>query len=226
LGLDRFTVEGASRVVLEWYEGEREEPVREILLEHMARESSVADYALEVVDAFKGAPVNGHFRGRLLAAAQGRPLYSQLQRQIAVEGMARAGMSRDLLGGDLFMGSKFEIGGDNNGFVAGGDQNAQNMVAGDMIGSANGAVQTLANDKSNQKEVLETILRVLSENKGFKDGASDAVATAVADIAKDPSPKNKMTLFGTLKALVSGVSLAASLVEDVDKLADTVMEIF
>ena len=226
LGLDRFTVEGASRVVLEWYEGEREEPVREILLEHMARESSVADYALEVTDAFKSAPVNGHFRRRLLAAAQGKPLYSQLQRQIAVEGLTNAGMSRDLLGGDFFMGSKVEIGGDNNGFVAGGDQNAQNMVAGDMIASANEAVQTLTNEKSNQKEVLEAILKVLTENKGFKDGASEAVATAVADIAKDPSPKNKMTLFGTLKALVSGASVATSLVEHVDKLADTVMAIF
>lgn len=226
LGLDRFNPHGASRVVLEWFEAEREEPVRELLLEHMATRSANPDYASTVVEAFHSAAVGGPVRGRLLAAAQGTPVYKELQRRVAVEAIVKAGMSRDLLGGDFVMGNKVSIGGDNNGFASGGKQSAQNMVAGNMIGSANGAVQSLSNERQADKELLQAILAVLRENKGFKDGAADAVADAVKEVAKEPSPKNKRSLFGALKALVSGADLAAELVEHVDKLADTVTALF
>jgi hypothetical protein len=226
LGLDSFTAEGSHQVVLEWYEAEREEAVREILLEHMARQSGNADYASSVAEAFQAAPEGGAVRGRLLAAAQGRPLYGQLQKRIAIDTLANAGMSQSLLGGDLVLGNKNQFGGDNNGFVSGGDQNAQNMVAGDMIASANGAVQNFTNKKAGQKELLEGILTLLKENKGFPEGAPDAVAGAVAEIAKDPTPKNKMTLFGALKALTSGAGLAAGLIENIDSLADAVTAAF
>jgi hypothetical protein len=100
------------------------------------------------------------------------------------------------------------------------------MVVGDMVASANGAVQNFTNKKAGQKELLEGILTLLKENKGFPEGAPDAVAGAVAEIAKDPTPKNKMTLFGALKALTSGAGLAAGLVENIDSLADAVTAAF
>jgi len=226
LGLDCFNPDGASRVVLEWFEAEREESVREILLEHMAAKSAMPEYAATVVEAFRSAALGGPTRGRLLAAARGAPVYKELQRRVALEAMADAGMSRDLLGGDFIMGSKITVEGGNSGFLAGGDQNAQNMVVGDMIRSANGAVQNLSNERQGQKELLEAILSVLKGNTGFREGSADAVAGAVSEVAKDPTQKNKMSLFGALKGLVSGAGLAADLVKHVDKLADAVMDLF
>lgn len=226
LGLDAFGDEGADQVILEWYEAERDDAVKDILLEHMASAPVNADYSEAVLKAFEIGGPGTPLRKRLLAAGDGKPIGAQMKRRLALEAITDAGMTRELLGGDFIMGNQIKATGNMSGNFAGGDMTAQTIAGGNMINSANAAVQTLSQERAAQKELLESILSVLKEGAGFPEGGSEAVAAAVEEIAKDPSPKNKMGLFGALKALASGAGMATSLVENIGGLADAVQAAF
>ena len=86
-----------------------------------------------------------------------------------------------------------------NTIKARGDINAQNVVGGDMIASANAAVQSISTTKTNDREVLEAVIAFVTKHP-LDAQSKELVLKTVEQAAKDPSPENKS---GVLKALKS-----------------------
>ncbi len=105
-------------------------------------------------------------------------------------------------------------------FSAGRDINSQNMVAGDMINSANAAVQNLAKTDGITGKVLADVLAMLSQTE-FQEGKEE-VAAAVKELARAPSEAAKKTLIDRVKSFGVAAAAAGGAIGGIDKLIDAV----
>lgn len=110
----------------------------------------------------------------------------------------------------------------NTSFSAGRDISAGNMVGGNMINSANEAVQKMDGSRGVERETLVEILRILQStplHAADKEEAAEAVRAA----ASDGNPENKASLLGTLKKLIA-LPAAVGAVDKVQSVIDAVSQ--
>jgi hypothetical protein len=164
-----------------------------------------------VAERFKSAPAGSSLRRRLLAAAVDAPIYptlKQIEAEQEVEARAAAMRQQGIFEftpkilqfnnyGNIDMSP-------GNTFNVGRDLNAQNVVGGDMIASANAAVQRLSADRKNDREILEAVM-------AFVNGASIGsemkaeIGRTVELAANDPTPENKNSVMKALKSAGSAI---------------------
>lgn len=196
--------------IVDWYAIERDEGVREMLVAGMAGRSAPSDAMKELIsERFMAAPAGERLQRKLLAAAEGAPMYGILKRfeiEQAREAQDNVLKRQGLLEFDrpatiinlnnIAGNADFTMG---NTIKARGDINAQNVVGGDMIASANAAVQSISTTKTNDREVLEAVIAFVTKHP-LDAQSKELVLKTVEQAAKDPSPENKS---GVLKALKS-----------------------
>lgn len=197
-----------SMPALEWYSLEPDDSVKELLLASMAmmggRNEDLDD---AVIARFEKEPADSPLRRRLLAASTRTPLWRTLKRieqrdSLAQRGLFEFGGGVNFFEGDQVLGSKIS---------AGGDINANNLVAGNMIASANNAVQSIKNDAETH-EALTQVLQYLKDTQG-SEAEKTEVAQAVEAIAKNPNQNTKANLLAKLgtygqRALAIGAAAA------------------
>jgi hypothetical protein len=199
--------------VIEWYSVEDNPRVRENLLVSMAvRNLESSTYTDAVVAQFAKEQPDSAVRHRLLAASVNSPLYQRLRSLDRTADSARQGLLEYgdaaviQVAGDLNMGATFNVG---------GNLNAQNLAGGDMIGSANAAVQQLQRSDEGAAEALKMVLDMLERSKDAP--GSSEVAAAVKQVADAPTPENKKSLLERVKGWVAGAAAAGTIVTGADK---------
>ncbi len=204
--------------VIDWFSAESDSRVRENLLVSMAaRNLESATYSEAVAAQFAREQADSAMRHRLLAASVNSPLYQRLQNidrqaERARQGLLEyGGQTLFQVSGDLNMGTTFNVG---------RDLNAQNLAGGDMIGSANAAVQHLERSDEGTAQALKQVLAMLERAKEAPD--SSAVAEAVKQVAEAPTAENKKSLLERVKGWVAGAAAAGTIVTDADKVIQAV----
>lgn len=210
-----------AEAVLEWYDAEADVGVRENLLASMAANPEHhAHYQEAVADAFRRAEPDSRLRSRLLAASSGatnHPLYSTLKKEDLLakrEAGPQALFVDPIFTGDMVMSN-------GNSLIVKGDLTAQAVAAGNMVHSANHAVQNLTSDRSADKEVLSEVLRFVERLDPQSPGRAE-VEAAIVDVAAEPSAKNKRTLLSRLQGLDKGLIAATAVAAHLPKLIDAV----
>lgn len=222
LGIRESYIPGLDRRVLLWHENEDTEFVRDLLLEHMARSADRSvDYGDLVEQSYGAASRNGGLRQRLLAASRGTTLYQSLRRIDIIE-EARAfelalphAQSQIKVQGNLIMGNQ-------TNFNAGGNIQGQNLVGGDMIGSANQAVQTMSNVRRDEQAALANMLDFAKTSAEISHDQKARIAGAVEAVAKDDSKSSKGALLDSLKWVAGGVAAMSSAATQIDKFVEIV----
>ncbi|MCA0338869.1 MAG: hypothetical protein LCH99_03970 [Proteobacteria bacterium] len=211
--------------LLDWIVEEKDTAVKEVLLCSLAaRRVSDDDIGSLIKSRFEAAGPGAPLRKKVLASAALSQLYPELQQIAARDAMAAHGLS--LFGSQqssllLGQGGITVVNGPT--FNVGGNLSVQNLVTGDMIDSANGAVQNMNNASANDKEVLEAVLNfVRANNVPGEDGKE--IVTVVEATAKDPSKENKQRLLGLVKGLAEGTKLAGVAVTEAAKIATVVAD--
>lgn len=209
--------------LLDWAVQEKDAVVKEALLCSLAaRRISDGDIGSLIKSRFEAAGPGAALRKKVLASAASSQLYPELQQIVARDALAAHGSS--IFGGQqgLFLpgpGGIIMVNGPT--FNVGGNLSVQNLVTGDMIDSANGAVQNMNTASANDKEVLEAVLNfVRANNLSGEEGKE--IITVVEATAKDPSKGNKQRLLGLVKGLAEGTKLAGVAVAEAAKIATTV----
>jgi len=199
---DRSELFDAS--ILEWAYVEQNNTTRAVLVEAMARRSdrnvTMAEFVLaEFMEALPGSIL----RQRLLAAASGTRLARQMNRIAAEQTLQAQGM---LQYGDV---NQYVILGDvmsnSNKLSVGRDFSAQTVALGDMIKSANSAVQKIAAERVEDQEVLNKVLAYLEAAEVSAEAKAEAFS-AVAAAAEEPSKSNKTRLLDAFRAIGKGIS--------------------
>ncbi|WP_128937037.1 hypothetical protein [Bradyrhizobium zhanjiangense] len=199
--------------IAEWYTNEADPGVRAILLSGMAKRGGDAILAEIVTSEFEAKPPGSLERQRLLAAAEGSPLFGQLK-AIQIELERSSLYSQGLLEfGDrpmiVFNHGSMTVN-KGNSLSIGGNVQAQNIVAGDMISSANAAVQNMTAQQAADREVLSAILQFV-EKATISQEQRQAISSAVVAAAQQPNPENKGRLLSVLKGLVGGAATVATI---------------
>lgn len=211
-----------AKEIGDWYSTEPSPQVQEYLLASMAsRSAEERDYADLVELRFGREQVDSGLRRRLLAASIGTPLYQNLK---AID-MSGSGDRQGLLMYDrppivIVKGDNYMSGPTLN---VGGSLNAQNVAVGDMINSANAAIQRLERTDAGTVEVLRDVLAMLG-NSPTKAGGAELVA-AVEKIAKEPTAENKDGLVETLRGFGAKAAALGSAVVGIDKLIEAAQHI-
>lgn len=222
--------EAFGNEVLEWYSAEDDQRVRENLLVSMAsRNAESRMYSEAVRGQYAKEPPDSPVRRRLLAASVNSPLYQGLRgidvktendRQGLLEYGATGNNTYIQHTGDIFL---FQNTGDvvvGSNFNAGRDINAQAIAGGDMIDSANAAVQHLERSDEATAKVLKEVLAFLEGSKDVPGNAE--AAEAVKAVAADPSEANKKSLLERLKGYVSNAAAAGTILMAGDKVIHAV----
>jgi hypothetical protein len=190
------------------FQRETTESVKRPLIEHMARFSAQSSYYAEMVEQeFLASPNEFGVRKNILAALGDGPLFGKLQaslsRERIVSEMMGAGVARGQQGlfGDIIM---------TNGPTFNGPVNAANLVFGDMIGSANNAIQNIGSDRTEEREILGRIMNLIESDKSISSSQRDEIAGAVTEVAKTGDLKAKASLYEKLKTTVTLVGAAAT----------------
>jgi hypothetical protein len=170
LGIRQLYVPELDEHVLDWHDHESEDSIRELLLEHMAFSSPQSEHYSDIVqEQFLRAGRFSGIRKRLLAASEGKELYSKLR---------LIDLRDEVHSADLFIprqaeGPPIMIMGDVNvsptNFNAGRDITGQNLVGGDMIGSANAAIQSMPSSQTVEQTALTELVRFLETAKGLSN---------------------------------------------------------
>jgi hypothetical protein len=165
-----------------------------------------------VVSRFDAEPPGSLARGRLLAASEGTPLFSELKaRELELERRNRlreVSAQAQLIFINNNTGSVTVTKG--NTLNIAGNVQAQNIVAGDMVGSANQAVQNMTAQQASDREVLLAVMKFI-ERAALDAGQRDAISAAVAVAAQKPDTENRGRLLGILKGLVGGAATTATI---------------
>ncbi|WP_126175385.1 hypothetical protein [Tsuneonella rigui] len=229
LGVADLDPSGFDREVLEWFSIEEHPQVRENLIASMAaRSADSIEYEDAVLSVFRKEATDSPLARRILATSASTPLYGKLKASVASASqlaiIEASGEQANFFGqastpplvivvnGDFVM-NKVE-------FSAGRDINSQNMVAGDMINSANAAVQNLAKTDGITGKVLADVLAMLSQTE-FQEGKEE-VAAAVKELARAPSEAAKKTLIDRVKSFGVAAAAAGGAIGGIDKLIDAV----
>lgn len=108
-------------------------------------------------------------------------------------------------------------------FNIGGDLNAQNLVTGNMIGSANAAVQQMNRTHESAHQLLSEVLVMLQQSR-IEDGKLE-VAQAVKKLADNPSTDNKDGLINMLKSYGEKAAALGTSLSSLDKLVESVKQL-
>jgi hypothetical protein len=205
-----------GREVIEWYAREPNKSVKENLLASMAAQSQESsDYQEAVASKFKKEQADSPLRRRLLAASIGTPLYGELKRIDQEDDFARQGL---LFGGvNNFLIGDFNVSAPT--FNAGRDIKANNIVAGDMINSANAAIQRMDRDGADWQDFLIKVMEMLRQSQGTEDQKAE-VAKAVKEMAEDPNEETKKGIVARLAGYAKKAALVGTAIADVDKLIE------
>lgn len=224
LGIRDSYVPGLNRRVLDWHEDEPEELVRDLLLEHMAHAAEhCLDYADLVERNYTRSARESGLRQRLLAASRGKPLYATLRRieiaeqiQQAKEPPAQAQLAITI--GDMTV--------NNTNFNAGRDIVGQNLVGGDMIASANRAVQHMEQERQDQQTVLRDLLQFLQNDKSINEHQRNEAIKAIEAVAATNTATAKRGLVDTLKMICAGTTAVVGTVDQVQHFIETISKWF
>ena len=225
LGVADFADRHFDSAILDWYEDELDEAIKETLLIGMAgHSSSNGDFADLVRQRFPNLPANSTSRARLLAATAGSELFSELRRieyqlDLAQQGALFGGSGPIIFNkveGDVVMSSKIS---------AGRDINAQNVAGGDVFATANTAVQRLATDRSSEKALLTQVLDYASSGSVSPDEAS-LISNRVKAVAEEPTNANRIGLLETLKTVAEGTAAVGTAGAGLAGLIEAVAHLF
>jgi hypothetical protein len=197
--------------IVDWYSSENDSGVRAILLSGMAKRGSDPDMAEIVISRFDAEAPGGLARGRLLAASEGTTLFGELKAReleferspLHAQGLLEFGARAPMI---FNKGSTFV----KNTLNIGGDVQAQNIVAGDMINSANHAVQKMTAQQAADRKMLSAVLEFV-RSAALTTAQRDAVSEAVTAAAEKPDAENKNRLLGVLKGLIGGAATVATI---------------
>jgi hypothetical protein len=217
LGIRRLWLPGLDGRVLDWHADEQEDFIRALLLEHMAHAADKSvDYGDMVERSFRQATRGGELRQRLLAATEGLPLYASLRKIQAKEQMTDADLFQPQ---HLTIVEKFTM--TNTNFSAGRDMTAQNMVGGNMIASANAAVQDMNSSREPDQAILTEILRLVGQSSVAPEH-QEAAAKAVQEVATDGSPQAKGRLVKALQSALAGGGVALDVADKIRSLWEAI----
>jgi hypothetical protein len=223
LGLDSVRLRDMLDFVLDWLSDESAEEVEHTVLEQIAKQSDTSpDFAHIVFERFRNEPFDSSLGQRLIVATQGLPIYRQLMRHKLLQSAGEQGI---LFGQTNVFISEMTMSKNTTTFSAGRDISGQNLVGGDMINSANAAVQAVPDQRAHEREVLQRVLEVLGTNQSVKEGDRAAVIQAVQDAAVRPSAAAKGKLLEILGSIASSSSAAASAIGGVDKLIGAIRDL-
>ena len=207
--------------VLEWYSVEDSTPVRENLLSSMAQRSAKnADYGDAVESRYALEKADSPLRKRLLAASEGTPIYPRLRQISATDARDRQGLLEYGQANIIFKDNTIVTG---PTLSVGGNFNAQNVAVGDMIGSANAAVQQLERSDPSTAKALEDVLELVGQSK--TTAAHADVVAAVEQIAKAPTPEHKATLVDRLKSFAATATAAGAAIGGIDKAIEAIQHL-
>jgi len=197
-----------DKIVTRWCFSEAHAETRSRLVEHMAHQVDQSDlYANAVLEIYRNEPVRSERRTRIEAAAAGTRIYNDLRKiDISQEMGTMFANDNILLGrGSVTIEQNFH----NNtiGAVSG---------SGDIIANTMQSVGAVQNDEA--RTLLESILAELQSNP--KTPEANAVAKAVADVAKKPAKPMLERLVGAMGSLKTATSAAGSIFQNVDGLID------
>lgn len=201
--------------VLEWYTIEDNPQVSENLLASMTvRSAEHRAYADIVEERFRKEAADSPLRRKLLAASVNKPLYAALRGieardQLQLQGLLAFGAAATFVFGDQ------NVTNNNASLNVGGSFNAQNVAVGDMIASANSAVQQLERSDQGTAKALQRVLTMLGTSN-FEAGRAE-VFKAVSDVATTPTESNKKSLLERLKGYAKAAATAGALIEGADK---------
>jgi hypothetical protein len=222
LGLRQIYVAGLDDHVLDWHDDEPEELIRDLLLEHMAQgaENSL-DYGDLVERSYKRGAQSSGIRQRLLAASRGQALYAALRRidiaELAADRELALPQVQPLIGSMTV---------NNTTFRAGRDIVGQNLVGGDMIGSATQAVQHMVKSREQEQAILTDILRFLDSAKWVTEVDKEEATKVIESIANDGTLASKTGLLEVLKKIGAGATAIAGATDQVDRFIHTVSQWF
>ncbi len=213
-----------NSVLLDWYHTEADPGIKETLLVGMARRSSGNPDFEELVRAtFVHEQPGGAVRKRLLAATAQSPMNLTLKKIEADDELRRQGLLEFYSPGIAIFGGNNDMSSNKTTFTAGRDMTGQVMAGGDVVGSANSAVQNLDQSRSADQKILSDVLALIAQLNLQGDEAS-SVAEAVKVVAEDPKPENKGKLLSVVKALGKGtiyaVTHAPAIAEAVSAISD------
>lgn len=196
-----------DKPLTDWLRREDDENVRLELLEGLTRNPTRSQGVTSLlIDVFRESKVDGPERQRLLVAASGSQLYLKFQQLGLPErhSFQTAELALSLPSSQLIIAETVLMTNDSS-IHAGGNITAQTVNSGTMIASANGAVQTMNNERTDDKLILQGILDWLQTSK-IAEEEKTKIANATEAVAKDPSPENKKSLFGKLKEVGEGIA--------------------
>lgn len=215
LGTSDLSAERFGRAVMDWYTREPNTGVRDILLTSMATQSrNNEDYRGLVASRFDKEQPDSPLRRRLLAASIGTPLYPDLKKITMRDEAVKFGLLNSN-GTSQFIFGDYNMNGST--FNAGRDINANNLVGGDMIASANNAVQNMDQRDSNARELLLQVMEMLRETHGAETAKTE-VARAAEAMAKAPSEKTKKGLIAKITEYGKNAAALGAAVGGIDKL--------
>lgn len=208
--------------LMDWAVEEKDALVHEVLLCSLAaRQVADSDIDSLIRSRFDAAGPGSSLRKKVLASAAHSQLYPELRQIEARDAIATSGLA--MFGGKQ---QSFLLGQGgltvNNGPVFNvNNLSAQNLVAGDMINSAHGAIQKMDASHSPDKEILQAVLEFVRSREIPGDKARE-ITTIIEAAAAEPSKSNKERLLGAMKGLVEGTKLAGAAASEATKLTATI----
>jgi len=198
-------------VLVDWYHGETDDSIKDTILVCIAKRASAdSDLAQLVQDVFLNAAPGGATRKRLLAAASQGPLSVRLKRIELDDEIKRQGMLEFYTPNTVILGGRVDMSSTTTTFSAGGDINGQILAGGDVVNSANAAVQNLDQSRSADQKVLSEVLSWLAKAQ-LPEAERDAVAKAVQSVTDDPKKDNKINLLNIIQNISKGVGAVSTL---------------
>ena len=179
-----------------------------LLAEHMAADPLPSDDYVAVVSEVYERSAHD-VKNRLLSAASGKQLYGKLRKRDAKTAIHA---SNSLFAETLIMAGP--------NFSAGRDINVQNLAVGDMINSANAAVQSIKGTEG--AEVLERVLEFARSTSELREDDRRRIAEGAKAVAIAKSPENLNSLLAILKHVGEFGSLGNAALDQVQHLITSV----
>lgn len=210
-------------VLIDWFYEETDPQIREILLVAIARRSEGnAEFEELIATTYSKAAPDSLTRRRLLAATIQKPVHQRLRKIEADTLLFTQGMLEFYTPNVvIFGGADMSTKNIHTSFSAGGDIKGQVLSGGDVISSANHAVQGLDNSRMNDQKVLSEVIAFLDKIRPDQPARSN-VAEAVKIVASDPKKENKVNLLTVLKGVGRGALLALEHASELEHIVERV----
>ena len=209
-----------SVALVDWYQIENDPSIRETLLTCIAKRSDGRPELKQLVeDSFNEAPAGGSMRRRLLVATSGTPVQLSLRKIEADDELRKQGLLEFYHAKTVIIGGGNDMSSNKTTFTAGGDIAGQILAGGDVMNSANAAVQNVDQSRANDKAVLEKVLALVAKLK-IGDEYKNAVSEAVKKAAAEPTKENKSRVLDIIKSVGKGAMNLIDHADEIEHLAD------